>query len=881
MTMEAGTRLGPYEVVAKLGEGGMGEVYRARDTKLDRDVALKILPESFASDPDRLMRFEREAKTLAALNHPNIAAIYGVEDRALVMELVEGQDLSALIASGALQDRDAPRIAAQIAEALEAAHEAGIIHRDLKPANIKVRDDGTVKVLDFGLAKALDPPTTRPGHNAATGNPGPWTQDPGPTMTSPALTAIGIVLGTAAYMSPEQARGRPIDRRADIWAFGVVLYEMFTGRRLFQAETMSDTVAAVLRADIDLAALPASTPPAARALIARCLDRDLKTRLQHIGEARIALSTPGAAMPETTARSKWWQHPAAVAGIAVVAVLAGVLGRGWITGGADSATVKRSVLRFTMPVDAAAFAWSPDGSRLAYTASEKAGGPRRIYLRDMDQFEARLLDTGEGTRRSLTFSPDGEWLAFSHAPVGSSIFATEIRKVRTTGGQSVLVTSATFAGLSLDWHNDQIYFSAGRLLHVVPASGGTPRTIVPAGTKVFTDLVVVNEGRDLLFASQDDDLSRSLQTVPASGGEPRTLLKGVCGFTVTPTGHLLYGNCERPVLFGRRFDIANLKIDDEDVPLIEPIPPAASPLAVSKSGRFVYRNAAIRATELVWLSRDGARVEPVGPGTAGQTVWPAGVTHEDRQVLFQGMLQAAEMPLSVWDVESQTARQLLSRRAASGYHVASHSGAVFWAEPDGVFRLDPPWTAEPVKLPVGPVSRSYVWDVSADGRFLILEAGGAGPGERRLVRTDGAGTPIALDFGRGGRLSPDGRWIAYTDGRPQSLWVRPLPDVATTRHYVVGEVSQRPYFWSRTGRELFYQQGDQWWSVTVRGDRPDAPFELGRPVPIPVPAGIDSLFGASSDGRRLLATRSEQVFKGEAYVIDNFFEELRAKVPVK
>jgi len=296
-----GTRLGAYEITSSLGAGGMGEVYRARDTKLNRQVAIKILPDAFAKDTDRLARFTREAQTLAALNHPNIAQIYGLEEsapsassgqagvRALVMELVEGQDLSALIARGPIPLSDALPIARQIAEALEAAHEQGIIHRDLKPANIKVRSDGTVKVLDFGLAKAI---LTDPASDPA-GRP---ISDALPTLTSPAMTEMGIILGTAAYMSPEQARGKPVDRRADIWAFGVVLFEMLTGRRIFEGETMSDMVASVLRQDVDWTLLPLETPDAVRRLLVRCLERDVKKRLQAIGEARLVLEETAAAV---------------------------------------------------------------------------------------------------------------------------------------------------------------------------------------------------------------------------------------------------------------------------------------------------------------------------------------------------------------------------------------------------------------------------------------------------------------------------------------------------------------------------------------------------------------------------------------------------------
>ncbi|KAF0162705.1 MAG: serine/threonine protein kinase, partial [Caulobacteraceae bacterium] len=294
MSLTAGARLGPYEIVSALGAGGMGEVYRARDTKLNRDVAIKVLLPSVANDPDRLARFSREAQVLASLNHPNIAHIYGIEGAAIVMELVEGEDLAQRIARGPIPIDDALPIARQIAEALEAAHDLGVIHRDLKPANIKARSDGTVKVLDFGLAKAMDVPGSSPNVTQS------------PTITTPAMTQAGMILGTAAYMSPEQARGKPVDKRADIWAFGVVLFEMLTGQRAFKGEEMSDVLAAVLRQDMDWGALPAATPPRLRWLLVRCLERDPRLRLRDIGEARVEIdkaiagAREDAAVPQTT-----------------------------------------------------------------------------------------------------------------------------------------------------------------------------------------------------------------------------------------------------------------------------------------------------------------------------------------------------------------------------------------------------------------------------------------------------------------------------------------------------------------------------------------------------------------------------------------------------
>ena len=303
MPLSAGTRLGPYEILSALGAGGMGEVYRARDTKLDRAVAIKILPEAFAADTERIARFQREAKTLASLNHPNIAHIHGLEEsngvRALVMELVEGEDLAQRIARGAIPVAEALPIAKQMADALEAAHEQGIIHRDLKPANIKVRPDGTVKVLDFGLAKAMEP----------TGVASPSVSQ-SPTITTPAMTQAGMILGTAAYMSPEQARGKPVDKRADIWAFGCVLYEMLTGQRAFDGQGVSETLARVIEREPDWARLPATLSPALRTYIRRCLQKDPRQRVQAIGDVRLALE--GAfetAVPQTAA-------PAGVARVA-------------------------------------------------------------------------------------------------------------------------------------------------------------------------------------------------------------------------------------------------------------------------------------------------------------------------------------------------------------------------------------------------------------------------------------------------------------------------------------------------------------------------------------------------------------------------------------
>ena len=427
MPLNPGTTLGPYEVTAKIGEGGMGEVYRARDTKLDRDVALKVLPQAFTDDPDRLARFEREAKVLASLNHPNIGHIYGLEEaegqKALVLELVEGPTLADRIAQGPIPVDEALPIAKQIAEALEAAHEQGVIHRDLKPANIKVKEDGTVKVPDFGLAKAFQPDASDPG----------LSQSPTISLTA-AATQMGMVIGTAAYMAPEQASGKVVDKRADIWAFGAVLYEMLTGRRVFNGEDVSHTLAAVLMKEIDWTALSKDTPEALGRLLRRCLERDPRKRLRDIGEARIELEGPQglpaskATKVATAAVSQLqvWQRPAPlVLGVLALVAISGLTA--WTvtqpvaTPVAASRFVVSAPATYTLVVDGLAL--SPDGRHLVYPTEDD--NVRQLLHRPMGQLDALPIRGTEGARFPF-FSPDGEWVGF---------FADDsLKKVLLAGG---------------------------------------------------------------------------------------------------------------------------------------------------------------------------------------------------------------------------------------------------------------------------------------------------------------------------------------------------------------------------------------------------------------------------------------------------------------
>ena len=568
-----GKKLGPYEVLDKLGEGGMGEVFRARDTRLRRDVALKVLPLSALGDDDRRNRFEREAQVLASLNHPNIAQVFGVADAAgtpvIVMELVEGDTLADRLAGGALPTREALLAAVQLCDGLEAAHDRGVVHRDLKPANIKLRPDGSIKILDFGIAKAL-----AQGSGASDS----------PTMASPGVTGAGIILGTAAYMSPEQARGKVVDKRADIWAFGCVLYEMLTGATAFRGETTTDILAAVVQREPDWSRLPSALPPRIGELLRRCLEKDLKDRQRDIGDARFAIER--ALRPEATSD----QPPAAIAvaapspvrrratvalaflsGLAAAAALFGIA-----RGLQPAAVTSQSPLRLTvaLPPDTtlalgrgSAVVLSPDGQRLAFTARSK--DVVRLYVRPLDRFETQTLPGTEGASNPF-FSPDGKWLGF---------FADgKIKKVSLEGGAPVVVADATNPR-GHAWSDDNTILvtpTNGDPISRVSVMGGKlePLTTLKTG-ELSHRWPLLLPGRALLFTVWNDagwepasilaqrpgSQDRSV-VVQAGGGFPRYLRDGQ-----TPRGFLVYARSEG--LLAARFDEATLQVSGQAVPILD------------------------------------------------------------------------------------------------------------------------------------------------------------------------------------------------------------------------------------------------------------------------------------------------------------------------
>ena len=643
MPLEPGTTLGPYAVTAKIGQGGMGEVYRARDTKLDRDVALKVLPEAFTSDPDRLARFEREAKVLASLNHPNIGAIHGFEEsgdtKALVLELVEGPTLADRIAEGPIPIDDALAIAKQIAEALEAAHEQGVIHRDLKPANVKVRDDGTVKVLDFGLAKAFQPGGSSDPSNS-------------PTITASA-TASGVIMGTAAYMSPEQARGKPVDKKSDIWAFGAVLYEMLSGRRPFEGRDVSEVLGAVLRLEPDWDALPADAPPRVSTLVRRCVEKEPKQRLHDMADVRLAME--GAF--ETTVRTgdepvavphlQLWQRP-------LPATLA-VLGLVALTGlGVWSATRPTDpptdlVRRFALDIGQASPipliglhampVWSPDGTQLVYAAN--VAGTHQLYLRTLDDLEPRPIDGTEGAYWPF-FSPGGEWVGFFTASAEED---GELKRVALRGG-TPLTLCECFPPFGATWLADgtiivsRLAGDARRAptLHRIPEAGGTPEPLATLdaenGEVSHTWPHAMPGGTDVLFTirtSQDADaardVGRSLAVLSLDTGEQHVVVEGAYNGRYLPTGHLVFGR--QGALWGVPFDLETLATTGPEEVLLQDVEvndrAGAIALAVSGDGTLVYRpgdavGLAYSSSRLgsrpVWVDRTG-QATPIPSGRSG------------------------------------------------------------------------------------------------------------------------------------------------------------------------------------------------------------------------------------------------------------------------
>jgi Tol biopolymer transport system component len=773
MSLTSGTRLGPYEIVAPIGAGGMGEVYRARDTKLNRDVAIKVLPEIFASDPDRLARFTREAQTLAALNHPNIAQIFGIEEssgtRALVMELVEGDDVSAVIARGPIPLAEALPIARQIADALEVAHEQGIIHRDLKPANVKVRPDGTVKVLDFGLAKALDTNASDATADAANS----------PTLTARA-TQMGMIIGTAAYMAPEQAKGRPVDRRADIWAFGCVVYEMLSGRRPFPGEDVSDTLAAVLRADIDWTALPADTPRALRDLVVRCLDRNLRTRLQAIGEARVAIErliaappdtdTPPAGLPAPAAPPARWRT-AVIVGVSVVAtaIVATAVAR-WSRPTSQPAAVRRYLLPGTVPIVAGAGArglsLSPNGRKLVFVSDQK------LLVWELDQLEPRVL-AGAGSRLGQSaeeiapvWSPDGQ--AVAYAADG------KLWRIPAQDGPPAMICSlpAPFHGAAWD-DDDRIVFATTRgPMYQVSARGGEPKVLLPLDPATDVDFhqpTVLPQGRGVLYTAHRREGADTLEVF--SAGTRKVVLRVEGKVRANPqvlnlaqysvSGHLVYRMDQGNVgIWAVPFSLDRLETTGEPFLVTSR---GVSP-SVAQDGSLAYVPAQDdQPVQLALFRRDGTLERTLGEPSRGMA---APVFSPDGQRIAYVAGNAAT-DVWVWDLAKGSATRVT---------------------------VTPDDEADPVWIP-GPNALAFDC-VAADGPAVCTKP------------ADGSGeTKVLAHHASGARVSPDGRSLLVTTNgqvRRGVLAIDLANPSAVPKEFEMSPDDRQPLGFTSDGRYAIY-----------------------------------------------------------------------------
>ena len=898
MALTPGTRLGPYEIQTPLGAGGMGEVYRARDTKLGREVALKVLPPHFAGDPERLARFQREAQVLASLNHPNIASIHGLEDSdgtpALVLELVEGPTLADRIAAGRVPIEEAIRIARQIADALAAAHDHGVIHRDLKPANIKLTPSGAVKVLDFGLAKLAGPADA--GHYA------PGSSDrsvrleadltASPTMTSPAMmTGVGFILGTAGYMAPEQARGQVVDKRADIFAFGCVLYEMLTGARLFDGRDVTETLASVLKTEPAWAALPPDTPPALRRLLRRTLEKDPDERLRDIGDARLEL-TEALSAPEAVAvreRGASRRHGVAILVSACVAVaMISTAAAWWVMRPAPRA-VRQLAITFeaTKPLGTTNdpnLALSPDGSRLVYVSGAQ-GSQTSLMLRALDRLDAVPVP---GTERAHSpfFSPDGQWIGYF------SDTDRTLKKVSIAGGPAVTIATTDGAHFGASWGTDDMITFAGPGLSRVPAGGGTPVAVTTPDAKqgetrhTFPD--VLPEGRAVLFANTIKGQSR-IELLRFDTGERVVLADRGSSARYVPTGHVVYSDGGR--LFAVPFDLSALRATGSPVPVLEGVAVTSdgpAVFSVARDGTLVYLPGDVSGgsqRRLVWVDQQGAE-EAIA--AAPRWYWWARVSPDGTRLALE-VDDQGNSDIWIHDLARNVQTRLTFGPEPDMHPVWSPDGRrVLFSSGSDLLVKAADGTGEAERVATGLVSTiPYAW--SRDGKTLLLQSD-TPSADIYSLEIGSAASPQAVVrgpfFEARPALSPDGRWIAYQSGESAraEVYVRPFPDVDRGRWQVSTEGGDSPV-WSQDGRRIVYRRGGQseaFFSVSVEAG-PAQALTPGTPRMLlegQFLAAGQRTWDMAPDGRLLMIKSNTQAGAAEpAVIVQSWFEELKRLVP--
>lgn len=827
MALESGTKLGSYEIRDLLGKGGMGEVYRARDTRLGRDVAIKVLPDEFSRDAERVSRFEREARLLASLNHPNIAAIYGLENeglRLLVLELVEGETLAERLSGGAIPVGEARQLALQLAEALEAAHDKGIVHRDLKPANIKVTPEGRVKVLDFGLAKAF----VGDQENVSLSN--------SPTL-SMAATQQGVILGTAAYMSPEQATGKESDKRTDVWSFGVVLFEMLTGRPLFEGETVTDVLAGVLRADPDWTSLPPGLHPRIRVLLERCLERNVRDRCRDMSEARVAirkaLEEPAGGVigspPALPSRSRAGLIAAFVLGL-IVAGLA-------VWSQLRSDAVDPDVVRFRQvlpvgqrlaqnpllsetPLDVA-----PNGSRIVYAANQQ------LYVRELGDFEASPVPGSRDNPRSAVFSPDSQWIAYW------SQATEELRKIPAVGGASELITGLPGlpliggpVGISWDQAETLLYATIEGIWSV-PAGGGDPVLELPAQEGRLHLLPQRLPGQaGILYSEHDFESQRSWIAVapPANDAEPVTLFEGARA-RYLDTGHLVYVRGE--TLYGTTFDPMTLDIGPQ-AQLVDDVSDALYTVS-DDGGTLVYASLSAATTgdapgarTILWLSPEGREQPiPVDPGDWEEVRVSPGGTHL--------ALRAADGEVYTWRVGAGPLRGVGSSLVPP---VWLSDGELALAGPEGIYRR--PLASSAVDLIAAAETLAgllRISSVSSLRNALLLEFQGT-RSEIQLLSLDSGALESVIDGELLGvsdaQMSPDESYMVVLES-PDGLMIREFPDVQAGRTPAADGI--RP-LWKDSG--IYYWAEGSIWLLPVETS-PE--LLLGAPRQVAGTAGYRNL----------------------------------------
>jgi Tol biopolymer transport system component len=874
MSVAIGTKLGPYEILSALGAGGMGEVYRARDTKLNRDVAIKVLLDLFANDPERLARFQREAQVLASLNHPNIAHIYGLEEskgiRALVMELVEGPTLADRIAQGPIALDDALPVARQIVEALEAAHEQGIIHRDLKPANIKLRPDGTVKALDFGLAKLTDPV------GAASG---PASASMSPTLSIQA-TYAGVILGTAAYMSPEQARGKEVDKRTDIWAFGVVFYEMLTGQRLFAGEEISDTLASVLKTDPNWSALPADTPASIRRLLRRCLEKDRRERLPDIGSARLDVKDAHAAPDESVvsvapAPSRTRERVAWGAAC-LLHTLGGVLGVTYFRKPADPPELRTDIVTPATP-DPVSFAIAPDGRQVVFVAS--GDGPTQLWLRPLGATTAQRLPGTDGATYPF-WSPTSRSVAF---------FANNKLKRLDFGAGLPQVLADVPNGIGGTWNSDDvILFSRGlaQALYRVAESGGqaVAATKLGAGHISHRFPQFLPGGRQFIFYASGQTDTQGIYLGSLDHTDTRRLVATTTAAAYAPPGWLLF--IRGGTLVARRFDTTQGTLTGDPLTVADGVYQSqfgASAVSTSAAGPLMYRTGAPSRRQLTWFDRSGKALGTMGSPDDNNLAAPA-VSPDGQRVAVNRTVQDKT---DVWLIDAVRASRFTVGPSNNAFPVWSPDGSriAFNSSRKGHSDLyvKASTGAGGEDLLVESPRAKIFSDWSRDGRNLLYSVA-----DDPTTGVDLWTLPLDSDRKtwpflnatyeeRYGHFSPDGRWVAYQSNESGRLEIYVTPFPGPGGHSLVSTAGGIWPRWSPNGKELYYIAPNAMLMaapIAVKG----AALERGAPVPLfrsriwggGTELGQREQYDVARDGRFLINVTTDDTVTSPITLLQNW-----------